>query len=104
MITCIDQKFMSFSPKLPCSKKTYRKNVLTIFFNMPKLHYAEFFSGCELSVRSLQQQQKCNNSLKIVKAHKSQSFVNIFFKMYKIFRLGTMQLNNFFLVDRACTK
>ena len=32
---------------------------------MPKLPYTEIFSGYEIWIRTLQQQQKCINSLKI---------------------------------------
>ena len=99
----IDEKYLLFSLKLLFSKGTYlicQKSTL----NMPKLLDAEFFSGYEILVRTLQQQHKCINSLNIVNCneHKSQSFVNIFFKMHNNYQIiGSMySFTNF--PCRAC--
>ena len=79
----IDQYYLLFSLKLPFSTKIYLKTCQQSHLNMPYLPYAEIFSGYEIWVRTLQQQQKCIHSLKIVnciKDYKCQSFVNVFFK------------------------
>ena len=60
---------------------------------MPKLPYTEIFSGYEIWIRTLQQQQKCINSLKIANS-KSINLKVLSILYYsqctKFIRLGTM--------------
>ena len=61
--------------------------------NMPKLPYTEIFSGYEIWIRTLQQPQKCINSLKIVNS--KSIHLKVLSKLYslqctKLIRLGTM--------------
>ena len=60
---------------------------------MPKLPYIEIFSGYEIWVRTLQQQQKCINSLKFVDSKSiNLKVLSILYSLQrtKIIRLGTM--------------
>ena len=98
-----DQKYLLFLIKLPFAKDYILKISQQSTLNIPKLPNAEIVSGYEISVCTLQQQQKCINSLKIIhyKEQKISNFVNIFFEVYtnyQIRRCATLQI---FLVEHA---
>ena len=60
---------------------------------MPKLPNTEIFSGYEIWIRTLQQQQKCINSLKIANSKSiNLKVLSILYSLQctKIIRLGTM--------------
>ena len=60
---------------------------------MQKLPYTEIFSGYEIWIRTLQQQQKCINSLKIANSKSiNLKVLSILYSLQctKFIRLGTM--------------
>ena len=86
----INKKYLLFPPKLLFSKVIYLKDLSTIYFKHVKMLYIEIFSGYEIWVRTLQQQQ---HSLKIVNSKSINLKVLLILyslQCTKIIRLGTM--------------
>ena len=86
----INKKYLLFPPKLLFSKLLYLKDLSTIYFKHVKMPYIEIFSGYEIWVRTLQQQQ---HSLKIVNSKSiNLKVLSILYSLQctKIIRLGTM--------------